>query len=133
MSALLSTKATIDCLVQSMVVTGVIEMDQKNEIGKELWLENYRSLNARYGDSVPAHLPYKFAGIEAPLDPAVVLRLTRFYDYQSCEGEERYAASLACDLIGKLQQKLYDMPGSDREVEGLWGIQHLEEATLYAV
>ena len=133
MSAWLVSKAHIDCLVQSMFVTGVIEMDQKDEIGKELWLENHRSLNDRYGDPIPAHLPYEFEGIEAPLDPAIVLRLTRCYDYQSCEGEERYAASLASDLIGKLQQKLYDIPGSEREIEGFWGIQHLEEATLYAV
>ena len=130
MSAWLVTKDHIDCLVQSLFVAGLIEPDQTNQIGAELWLENHRSLNDRYGDPVPEKLEYAFTGIEAPLDPAVVLKQVDCYNYQSCEGEARWLNSEALELMELLYEKLIAQDGVDRRVDGLWGIDRLEQAVL---
>jgi hypothetical protein len=91
MSAWIVTKTHIDALVQAMVVERVIEADKATEVGKHLWSENYRSVNARYGGRArrPA---YRFEGIEAPLDDAVIARNIGCYWYQTCEhdGNECY-------------------------------------------
>jgi hypothetical protein len=116
--------------VQSLFVAGLIEPDQTNQIGAELWLENHRSLNDRYGDPVPEKLEYTFTGIEAPLDPAVVLKQVDCYNYQSCEGEARWLNSAALELMELLHEKLIAQDGVDRRVDGLWGIDRLEQAVL---
>ena len=127
MSAWLVTKDHIDCLVQSLFVAGLIEPDQTNQIGAELWLENHRSLNDRYGDPVPEKLEYAFTGIEAPLDPAIVLKLLDCYNYQC---GNKWGSSLAIELMELLHEKLIAQDGVDRQVDGLWGIDRLEQAVL---
>ena len=127
MPAHLVTKDHIDCLVQSLFVAGLIEPDQTNQIGAELWLHNYQNLNDRYGKPIPETIDYTYTGIEAPLDPAIVLKQLDCYNYQC---GNKWGSSLAIELMDLLYEKLITQDGVDRRVDGLWGIDRLEQAVL---
>jgi hypothetical protein len=88
MSAWTVSKAHIDILVQALIVEDVIEGSSKRAdyVGKQLWAENYRSVNIRYGER-NGHPPYRFQWTEGALDDAVVLRSIACYHYQCMEWE----------------------------------------------
>jgi hypothetical protein len=85
MSAWTVSKPHIDVLVQALINEGVIENTAKRAdyVGRQLWAENYYSVNCRYGER-NGHPPYHFAWI-GELDDAVVLRSISCYHYQCME------------------------------------------------
>lgn len=87
MSAWLVSEAHIDALVQAAVVDGLVEVRAATATGRMLWRENMLSLAYRYDDPIDEEAldGYRFEGIEAPLDDAVILHLAECYRYQTCE------------------------------------------------
>lgn len=134
MSAWIVSKAHIDCLVQAMVVEGIVPLDKATVTGRELWRENHRSINYRYNERqrTPA---YEFSGIEAPLDDWTVFKQISCYGYQTCERPDweksrsyRLTEKLAAVILARLgvtRESVYDHPGW---ADGPWGIDRIEEA-----
>jgi hypothetical protein len=115
MSAWIVSKAHIDVLVQALINEGVIENSAKTAdyVGGQLWTENHRSVNIRYGE-VNKRPPYRWSPIYGPdhqpceLDDAVVLRSIACYHYQCMEWEGfdrqpgmRKLMKLKAELIAK--------------------------------
>jgi len=137
MSAWLVGKGHIDALVQSLITERLIPMEHATITGTMLWLENHKSLNARYGDAIP-RVVYTFRGIESPLNDGKIGRLIACYDYQSCE-HGGWRTSQSCKLVEALSAKIGERHADlgDRwcdeleEAEGThypWGIRDIEEA-----
>ena len=139
MSVFLLPKAHYDALVQAAVQYGLCRLDDADDLGRSLLRENYLSLAARYGDPVPETIDYRFEGVEAPLDPYVLVAAARSYRYQSCE-HAGFADSDAETLVELLLTALavdlrenYDEPtaGSAHFIgnaETGWVIDELVEA-----
>lgn len=95
MSAWIVNKAHVDCLVQAMIVEGIVSTEQADETGRLLWEENVTSVQHYYGGETRETLPgqgeytdpatYRFSGVEAPLDDLIVWRQLDCYEYQTCE------------------------------------------------
>jgi len=106
-SAWIVSKAHIDVLVQAGITHGLVLLSPgtPDAVGTMLWTENHASVNYRYSErtEVPE---YRFEGVEAPLDDLVVVKATFCYEYQACEGADRWMASEArryCDnLIARI-------------------------------
>lgn len=132
MSAWLVTKAHIDGIVQSLVTEGIVPMEQATETGAMLWMENWNSLQARYGDTPPPMdeldngKPYVWQGIEAPLDPQRVVKALACYDYQSCE-HNAWGQSKAYKLTNRLYTILFEKHSTGSIGEGKWGMDTLED------
>lgn len=132
MSAWLVTKAHIDGIVQSLVTEGIVPMDQATATGIMLWTENWKSLKARYGETVPEEAvldngkPYVWTGIEAPLDPQRVVRAIACYDYQSCE-HNAWPESESYRLVNQLYKILFEKHSIESTGEGKWGMDTLED------
>lgn len=91
-------------------------------MGQVLWNANYRSVNARYGESRRAPR-YAFTGNGRILTLAELAKAIHCLDYQSCEYPEWYT-SKARKFLDKVEQNIYrvvahDLPGYD---EAPWGI-----------
>lgn len=107
MSAWIVSKPHIDCLVQAMIVEGIVPMEQADETGQVLWEENVISVQYRYRGESRLTLPgpieytdpatYKFTGVEAPLDDLIVWRQLDCYEYQTCEHEGWRQGYERCD------------------------------------
>lgn len=145
MSAWLVTDAHIDGLVQSLWTHGFIGDGTQTETGRMLLRENYLSLNARYGDPVPAEVDYTFRGIEAPLDPVKVAKSVSCYQYQACEHRE-WPDSDAYTLTTALHDVVVAEAGYTVDDRGLnemwlskahehapWGIEDLTQLVLEEV
>lgn len=131
MSAWLVTKAHIDAIVQTAIVEGLATMEGADDLGAALWLENHRSLHARYGDPIPEKIDYTYEGIESPLDPVKVYTLLRCYDYQTCEHDAWHdSTNPMATLVDTLASTFLDRLGGDTEIisRGPWGINDLREA-----
>lgn len=134
MSAWIVSNGHIDVLVNALAAYGLLEGDPR-AVGQDLWEENYRSVNARYGrsDETPAYVLHT---TEATLHPAAVLKAISCYDYQSCEHYEwdDSAARKRCvDLEHALQAKHPEL-ADDRINSNLvyrrapWGFDDVEQA-----
>lgn len=127
MSAWIVSKAHIDCLVQSLVTEGIIEMEAADRVGRDLWRENHRSVNFRYGEKTRTP-SYRFEGVESPLDDDVVHKQVRCYNYQTCE-HGGYEASRSYRLVTQLGKILTARRGTDEMSDAApWGIDRLEQA-----
>jgi hypothetical protein len=139
MSAFLLPKAHYDALVQAAVQYGLCRLDDADDLGRTLVRETYVSLAARYGDPIPETIDYRFEGVEAPLDPYVLVAAARSYRYQSCE-HRGYVDSDAETLVDLLLTALavdlrenYDEPTAGwgdfiGDAETGWVIDDLNEA-----
>lgn len=126
MSAWIVSKAHIDALVQSMIVERVISPADANDVGRELWRENLRSVAYRYPNDGDGERPgpidfrdshvegYRFAGIEAPLDELCIWKQTACYDYESCEHPD-YLLSEACNHVSRLADRIAARHGLNRD------------------
>lgn len=138
MSAWIVSKAHIDCLVQAMIADGLVPMEKATAIGRELWSENHRSINYRYGER-GKRPPYEFRGVEAPLDDWVVFKQAHCYDYQTCE-HPTYEKSRSHRLITALCEKIMPRLGVTSEnyhehpgwQGGPWGIERIKQAIATA-
>lgn len=100
MSAWTVSSAHIDVLVNAAAEYGLLADKDPQTVGQTLWRENYRSVNARYGErSRTPH--YTLKTTEAPLLPAAVVHAVGCYSYQACEhrGWEKSAARKLCDAL----------------------------------
>lgn len=84
MSAFIVSKDHIDVLVNALLEADLVAEAKADAVGKELWDENHRSVNYRYGEST-ATPDYVFTKADQPLDPSHVMAAAQCYDYQSCE------------------------------------------------
>jgi hypothetical protein len=87
MSCWLVSNAHIDILVNAACEYGVMTcLNRKHLIalGQDLWTENNRSVNYRYGKRSKSPR-YTLHTIEASLDPVGVLKALSYYCYQSDE------------------------------------------------
>lgn len=87
MSAFLLPKPHYDALIQASITYGLLRFENADAMGVLLLRNNHRALHERYGDPVPEVIDYQFSGIEAPLDPAVILAAARSYVYQCAESD----------------------------------------------
>lgn len=134
MSVWIVSKGHIDCLVQALAMERIITFAEADEVGADLWRECHNSVNYRYDESEPTP-EYTFNGAEAPLDPFVVYKQVRCYEYQSCE-HDAWPESKASDLMKRLAACLLtklgipaDAVSSDERWGGTpWGIASIEEA-----
>jgi hypothetical protein len=136
MSAWIVTKDHIDVLVQAIIVEHGGNFDTTaDNLGQMLWNENHESVNARYREDTET-LGYAFVGMEAPLDPVVVLKAINCYDYQSCE-HDGWEGSEAKFLMDWLRERLAPKAGllsADAVYElrayseAPWGIDRREQA-----
>lgn len=138
MSAWIVSKGHVDCLVQSLAMEGIISFNEADAVGQDLWRENHRSINYRY-DERRRTPKYAFEGVEAPLDPAVVLKQVVCYDYQSCERPD-WKRSRASKRITQLQEVLLARLGHSEESQfydnprwhsAPWGIESITEAIAH--
>jgi hypothetical protein len=150
-SAWIVARAHIDVLVLAGVQFGVsYEPDSSGHIGPavmaaagaDLWAENHRSVNCRYGeDTEPPSYPAPTG--EVILDPVAVVKAIDCFAYQSCE-HAGWDASRAADYCGRLRIAALD--GLPRKPDGPasrgypigydnapWGIDHLAQAAAGAV
>jgi hypothetical protein len=126
MSKFVVTKAHIDALTQWLIVneTPACRWESANAIGQMLWDENYVSVNSRSADHETLVAPrYEFAGIEAELDPDIMVKQWRCYDYQTRQ-HPGYEASLAAAFV---RYALKHFNGTQHGA-GPWGISDLQEA-----
>ena len=90
MSAWHVSKKHIDALVVALFKYEVIPSGlTPDEVGKELWRENYRSVNYRYNEKsrIPRGYTCMHTGeiLDFILDRFVLYKLTACYCYQTCE------------------------------------------------
>lgn len=145
-SAWIVAHAHIDVLVLAGIQFGVpYDPDFPGPIGPvvlaaagaDLWAENDRSVNCRYGeDSKPP--PYEAPTAEVILDPTAVVKAIDCFAYQSCE-HAGWDASRAADYCARLRVAalagLALKPGDPASRgcpvdydDAPWGIAHLAQA-----
>lgn len=88
------------------------------EIGAILEAENARSVNYRYGEE-DNERPYTYRPSRLALDPVVVIKAVRCYEYQACECDdwEHTEARRICAAI--IDEACTRLPGYE---EAPWGI-----------
>jgi hypothetical protein len=149
-SAWIVARAHIDVLILAGVQFGVAyEPGASDPIvpaelaiaGADLWAENHRSVNCRYGeDSEPPAYPAPTA--EVVLDPVAVVKAIDCFAYQSCE-HAGWDASPAADYCARLRAAALaclplepgDPAGRGYPVgydDALWGIHHIAQAAAGA-
>lgn len=106
MSAWIVSRAHIDALVAGLAANGIVDGSaDMDAVGRELWRENYRSVNFRYGE----HQRTPSYTYSRPRDvgdsPCWLEKLVACYDYQSCERPD-WAKSKAFRWTKALYEKL---------------------------
>jgi hypothetical protein len=147
------TKGHIDCLVQALVVERIIEVDAATVVGRSLWSANresfktnYEGRHARDNVSLAKLKAYRFEGVEAPLDDAIVYWQLRCYKYQ-CDECPGFYESAQYELMLKLADAIEARHGTvgylrsggeegsddwSRSGDRKWGIDSIEEAVQVA-
>lgn len=135
MSAWIVSREHIDALVQGLVESELVVGVDPTEMGRELWLENVKSIHARYPDTAEndADYPGPIDFTKAHADeytytrPAKrlaldsLLKQAECYDYQTCEHPE-YEHSTAKEWIDTLTDSLTNA-GINSHGDGLpWGL-----------
>ena len=131
MSAWLVTEGHIDVIVQGAIQLDLTNAEDATETGRTLLLENYRSLAARYGDSIPEDIGYHFRGLPegVEVDPAAVLQAVQCYAYQASEHIE-WGESAANDLCVRLEAACREAGATDVTANDWpWGYVSIHQAT----
>lgn len=147
MSAWTVSNAHIDVMVNAAAEYNLLSGKDPQTVGQMLWRENYRSVNARYGERTRTP-HYVLSTTEAPLLPAAVVAAVRCYSYQSCEHagwQASTARKLSDALVAAAESR---MPASDLALVSQhgcqvpqyqtnaldsklpWGFERLEDATV---
>ena len=129
MSCFIVDKGTIDTIVQAMIAEGLCPAHNGSMVGRVLLRQNVYAYTKRYQGETTAEMmgdvrQYRFRGIEAPLDPAIVLQQVRCYQYQ-CIDDPIFEQSPARALVAELARAL-----GERGVKaaGPWGVADIAEA-----
>ncbi|MGW4527793.1 hypothetical protein [Amycolatopsis sp. NPDC004378] len=127
MSAWIVASGHIDVLVHALAQYEVVAPDLGaegfRELGQKLWQENHTSVNYRYDENTPTPR-YQLRTTEATLDPVVVLKALRCFDYQSCE-HPGWTDSDANKLMEALHAAILDRhPDLGERVNGPFGQTH---------
>lgn len=151
MSAWIVTRAHIDVMVLAGVQFGVPYGPHQSApigpavlaaAGADLWAENHRSVNCRYGeDTEPPAYPAPTA--EVILDPVAVVKAIDCLAYQSCE-HPGWDASRAAGYCTRLRDAALTglplEPGNPDEHrypvgydKAPWSIDHLAQAAAHRV
>lgn len=122
MSAWIVDRAHIDVLVQALAEGEHVTDVDPDEIGRELWRENLRSILARYPYTSDGERPgacgfrdsdvevYTYRRPSRRIDPSGVLYAVGCYQYQSCE-HGGWEASRAYAWTTALRDALEGHPG----------------------
>lgn len=131
MSAFLVDPRHIDYMINGALKLGIggfalklgaVKLDYMtaSKIGTDLWAENFRSVNYRYGGN-DASLEYQHSAFakRLPFDPVVLLKAVDCYEYQTCEhpGWEKSDARRFCAGLRSLA--IASLPGYK---DAPWGI-----------
>jgi hypothetical protein len=82
-SAFVVDRSTIDHLVSALIASAIVKEAEADQVGRILWAENHKSVNARYSDKTRAP---KYAHSEHPTDSAAaILKAADCFEYQACE------------------------------------------------
>ncbi|HEY3478495.1 MAG TPA: hypothetical protein VGL02_06290 [Streptomyces sp.] len=127
MSAWIVADGHIDVLVHALAQYKVVAADLGaggfRALGQTLWQENHASVNYRYGENTETPR-YQLRTTEATLDPIVVLKALRCFNYQSCE-HPGWTASTACQLMESLHAAILEQnPDLGERVHGPYGETH---------
>ncbi len=121
MSAWIVSKAHIDALVTALVAAKLVKPALVNSTGAMLWAENYKSVNARYGerDSAPE---YTYAS--RPTNAGELYQAIHCYKYQSCEHRD-WDGSRSHRLMQSLEDTINVLaPGFEiLKAAAPWGIE----------
>lgn len=115
MSAWIVSQAHIDVLVQALAEGEHVTTVDPDEIGRVLWRENHRSVNARY-DQRHRTPPYAYRRPAQKIPPSGVLYAIGCYDYQSCE-HDGWESSQARRWVSTLAEALRAHPDVDPSPE----------------
>jgi hypothetical protein len=120
---------TIDTIVQGMITEGLCPPHNGSMVGRVLLRQNVYAYTKRYQDVTTAEMmgsarQYRFRGIEAPLDPAIVLQQVKCYQYQ-CIDDPIFEQSPARALVVELARTLEERGVS---AAGPWGVADITEA-----
>lgn len=107
MSAFIVSQNHIRALVTGAVSFGVIKADSVTMYGRILSIENYASVNARYGEDDDAQ-DYDHEALVC--EPHALLKLISCYAYQSCEHRE-WETSEAFRVCNALRDRLLTILG----------------------
>ena len=89
MSAWIVTKTHVDVLVAALLEYRLIDRDEADQVGAELWAENYASINYRYDEDTAApSYSFEEPSLLIELDDLGVLKQVHCYNYQSCEHDD---------------------------------------------
>ena len=96
------------------------------EAGQVLVNENYRSLNARYGDAGEPHVFQYIPRDCRDFGSLAILKACAGYDYQACE-TDNYDQTYAAAIVNAVRHRaIHSLPGWD--AVDTWSIQPWEEA-----
>jgi hypothetical protein len=105
-NSMLTDRQRSDLIEAGVGEGGVLDFLDRQLVGRILWLENIRSLRARYGDDWNRGEPvalYLYRGVTVDWTVPRVLMALRCYEYQACESAD-YRESLA-DRVVTIMQK----------------------------
>ena len=129
MSCFVVDHGTIDTIVQGMITEGLCPPHNGSMVGRVLLRQNVYAYTKRYKGESTAELmgdvrQYRFRGIEAPLDPAIVLQQVKCYQHQ-CIDDPTFEGSPARALVVELARTLAERGVS---AAGPWGVADISEA-----
>jgi hypothetical protein len=85
MSAFIVERSTIDHLVSALIMASIVNASEADTVGRILWAENHKSVNARYNEKTRAP---KYAHSEHPTtSAAAIVKSADCFEYQACEHE----------------------------------------------
>lgn len=143
MSAWIVDKEHIDMMVTAIIRSEIVQVSaEPDEIGRQLWAENVKSIHARYPDTAENDCDYPgpcdFTSLDVDLyhyEPTPLLDVTglanafRCYDYQTCEHDD-YRTGAIAPLVVQMAEALeahpdYDEHRTSRDVPWAlsgWGV-----------
>jgi hypothetical protein len=131
MSAWLCSRRHVATLARYAIYYRVCGAQEKTpqEVAAVLWSANVRSLVARYGDNIEEKQllgcePKDWTAMEilnAPqIEPVVLLKQCKCFDYQSCEANEWKYGDPAYNIVHSVEgEAIHHLPGYD---EAPWGL-----------
>ena len=127
MSAWMVTDVHLSALVQEAMVRGLCQPDDMDSLWQQMKFSNQYALHCRYGDRLPFDEPSKIpvdrSSIEAKLDPIVVHKNIRCWNYQCAEYDGYH--EIGCAVLMTELEKLIEI---EHDVDDMYAVPGYEEA-----